>query len=138
MVWKLQFTSVKLVALKCLWIRIPENQRFAFLNVPQHVYNEPLKLNGIEFQNHFIKIEEVLTIKQTWGVPLNKQNRPSLTIMPREINVVNFRDKIVNFDRQIKYKMAYKAEEYDLNIFLVALLKTFYTILTQPEKIILL
>ena len=58
--------------------------------------------------------------------------------MPREINVVNFRDKIVNFDRQIKYKMAYKAEEYDLNIFLVALLKTFYTILTQPEKIILL
>ena len=25
--------------------------------------------------------------------------------MPREINVVNFRDKIVNFDRQIKYKI---------------------------------
>ena len=91
--------------MKCLWIRIPENQGFAFLNVPQHVYNEPLKLNGIEFQNHFIKIEEALKTKQTRGVPLNKQNRPSLTIMPREINVVNFRGKIVNFDRQIKYKI---------------------------------
>ena len=124
--------------MKCLWIRIPENQGFAFLNVPQHVYNEPLKLNGIEFQNHFIKIEEALKTKQTRGVPLNNQNRPSLTIMPREINVVNFRGKIANFDRQIKHKINEGLEEYDLNIFLVVLLKTFYTILTQPEKIILL
>ena len=78
---------------------------FSFLNVPQHVYNEPLKLNGIEFQNHFIKMEEALTTKQTRGVPLNKQNRPNLSIMPREINVVIFLDRMVNFDRKMKYKI---------------------------------
>ena len=30
---------------------------FAFFNVPQHIYNELVKLNGTEFQNHFIRIE---------------------------------------------------------------------------------
>ena len=29
-----------------------KSKGFAFLNVPQHVYNEVVKLNGIEFQNH--------------------------------------------------------------------------------------
>ena len=42
-----------------------KSKGFAFLNVPQHVYNEPVKLNCIEFQNHFIRIEETLTTKQT-------------------------------------------------------------------------
>ena len=52
-----------------------KSKRFAFLNVPQHVYNKLVKLNGIEFQNHFIRIEEARTTKQTRGVLLNKQNR---------------------------------------------------------------
>ena len=43
----------------------------------QHVYNELVKLKGIEFQNHFIRIEEAVTTKQTRDVPLNKQNRPN-------------------------------------------------------------
>ena len=30
-----------------------KSKGFAFLNVPQHVYNEVVKLNGIEFQNHW-------------------------------------------------------------------------------------
>ena len=42
-----------------------KSKGFAFLNVPQHVYNELVKLNGIEFQNHFIRIEEARTNKQT-------------------------------------------------------------------------
>ena len=29
-----------------------KSKGFAFLNVPQHAYNEVVKLNGIEFQNH--------------------------------------------------------------------------------------
>ena len=42
-----------------------KSKGFAFINVPQHVYNELVKLNGIEFQNHFIRIEEARTNKQT-------------------------------------------------------------------------
>ena len=68
-------------------------------------YNELEKLNGIEFQNHFMRIEEAGTTKQTRGVPLNKQNRPNPTIMPKVNNVVIFDDSIVNFNRQIKYKI---------------------------------
>ena len=63
---------------------------FAFLNIPQHVYNELIKLNGIEFQNNCIRIEEARKTKQTKGVPSNKQNRPNPTIMPSENNVVIF------------------------------------------------
>ena len=40
--------------------------------------------------------------------------------MPKVDNVVIFGDSIVNFNRQIKYKIkikAYKVEKYDLNIF---------------------
>ena len=69
-----------------------KSKGFAFLNVPQHVYNELIKLNGIEFQNHCIRNEEARTTKQTWGVPSNKQNRPNPTIMSRENNVVIFGD----------------------------------------------
>ena len=68
----------------------------AFLNVPQHVYNELVKLNGIESQHHFIRTEEARATKQTRGVPLNKQNRLNPTIIPRE-NVVMLGDRIVNF-----------------------------------------
>ena len=89
-----------------------KSKGFAFLNVPQHVYNELVKLNGIEFQNHFIRIEEARTTKQTRGVPLNKQNRPNPTIMSKVNNVVIFVDSIVNFNsilihfnRQIKNKI---------------------------------
>ena len=57
---------------------------FVFLNVPQHVYDELEKLNGIEFQSHFIRIEKARTTKQTRGVPLNKQNIPNPTIMPKK------------------------------------------------------
>ena len=67
---------------------LPPSSRYspqiAFLNVPQHVYNELIKLNGIGFQNHCIRIEEERTTKQTQGEPLNKQNRPNPTIMPGE------------------------------------------------------
>ena len=35
-----------------------KSKGFAYLNVPQHVHNELIKLNDIEFQNHCIKIEE--------------------------------------------------------------------------------
>ena len=52
-----------------------KSKKFAFLIVPQHVYHELVKFSGIEFQNHFIRIEEARTTKQTRGVPLNKQNR---------------------------------------------------------------
>ena len=76
-----------------------------FLNVPQHIYNELVQLDGTEFQNHFIRIEEARTTKQTRGVPLNKQNRPNPTIMPKVNNVVTFGESIVNFNRQIKYKI---------------------------------
>lgn len=65
-------------------------KRFPFLNVPQHVYNELIKLNGVEFQNHCIRIEEARRTKKTRSVPLNKQNSPNPTIMPRENNVVIF------------------------------------------------
>ena len=41
-----------------------KSKGFAFLNVPQHVYNELVKLNGIEFQNNFIRIEEARTTKK--------------------------------------------------------------------------
>ena len=82
-----------------------KSKGFASLNVPQHVYNELVKLNGIEFQNHCIRIEEARTTKQTRGVPLNKQNRPNPTIMPKVNNVVIFGESIVNFNRQIKYKI---------------------------------
>ena len=58
-------------------------KEFVFLNVPQHVYDELEKLNGIEFQNHFIRIEKARTTKQTPGVPLNKQNIPNPIIMPK-------------------------------------------------------
>ena len=66
-----------------------KSKGFAFLNVPQHVYNELVKLNGIEFQNHFIRIEKIeeRTTKQTQGITLNKQH------------------SINNFNRQIKYKI---------------------------------
>ena len=74
-----------------------KSKGFAFLNVPQHVYNELVKLNGIESQHHFIRIEEARATKQTRGVPLNKQNRPNPTIIPRENNVVILGDSIVNF-----------------------------------------
>ena len=53
-----------------------------------YVYNELVKLNGIEFQNHFIRIEEARTTKQTRDVPLNKQNRPNPSTMSRVINLV--------------------------------------------------
>ena len=69
----------------------------AFLNVPQHVYNELVKLNGIESQHHFIRIEEARATKQTRGVPLNKQIRLNPTIIPRENNVVILGGSIVNF-----------------------------------------
>ena len=57
--------------------------------------------------------------------------------MPRENNVVIFGGSIVNFNRQIKYKInkGLQSGRAELNIFLVALLKTFYTILTEPLKI---
>ena len=77
---------------------------FAFFNVPQHIYNELVKLNGTEFQNHFIRIEEARATKQTRGVPSNKQNRPNPTLMPKVNNVVIFGDNIVNFNRKFKYK----------------------------------
>ena len=54
-----------------------KSKGYAFLNVPQYVYNELIKLNGAEFENHCIGIEEARTTKQTRGVPLNKQNRPN-------------------------------------------------------------
>ena len=82
-----------------------KSKRFAFLNVPQHVYNELIKLNGIEFQNHCIRNEEAHTTKQTRGVTCNKQNRPNPTIMSRENYVVIFGVSIVNFNKLFKYKI---------------------------------
>ena len=111
-----------------------KSKGFAFLNVPQHIYNELEKLNGIEFQNHFIRIEEARTTKQTRGVPLNKQNRPNPTIMPKVNNVVIFDDSIVNFNRQIKYKInkGLQSGRAQFKYFPGATSKTFYTILTEP------
>ena len=40
-----------------------KSKGFAFLNALHHVYNEIVKLSGIEFQNHFIRIEEARTTK---------------------------------------------------------------------------
>ena len=77
--------------------KIVNSRGVAFLNVPQHVYNELVKLNGIESQHHFIRIEEARATKQTRGVPLNKQNRSNPTIIPRQNNVVILGDSIVNF-----------------------------------------
>ena len=95
-----------------------KSKGFAFLNVPQHVYNELVKLNGIEFQNHFIRIERIeeCTTKQTQGIPLNKQN------------------KINNFNRQIKYKInkGLQSGRARFKYFPGTILKTFYTILTEP------
>ena len=82
-----------------------------------------------------MRIEEARTAKQKGGVPLNKQNRPNPTLMPKVNNGVIFGDSIVNFNRQSKYKInkgIQRMEGYDLNIFPVLLLKTFYTILTEP------
>ena len=107
-----------------------KSKGFTFLNVPQHVYNELVKLN--EFQNHFIRIEEPRTTKQLRGVPLNKQNRPDPTIMPKVNNVVIFGDSIVTFNRQIKYKINKGLQSGSHFVSLVPLLKTFYTILTEP------
>ena len=59
-------------------------------NVPQHIHNELIKLNGIEFQNHCIRIKEARTTKQTQEVLSNKQNRPNSTRMPRENDAVIF------------------------------------------------
>ena len=50
-------------------------------------------------------IETAGTTKQLQGVPLNKQSRANPTIMPRENNEVIFGDTILNFNRQIKYKI---------------------------------
>ena len=105
-----------------------KSKGFAFLNVPQQVYNELVKLNGIEFQNHFIRIEEARKTKQTRGVPSNKQNRPSPTIMPRVNNVVIFGDSIMHFNRQIKYKINEGLQSGSAQF---KLLKTFCTILTD-------
>ena len=95
-----------------------KSKGFAFLNVPQHAYNELVKLNGIEFQNHFTRIERIeeRTTKQTQGIPLNKQN------------------KINNFNRQIKYKInkGLQSGRARFKYFPGTILKTFYTILTEP------
>ena len=96
-------------------------------------YNELEKLHGIEFQNHFMRIEEAGTTKQTRGVPLNKQNRPNPTIMPKVNNVI-FDDSIVNFNREIKYKInkGLQSGRAQFKYFPGATSKTFYTILTEP------
>ena len=107
-----------------------KSKGFTFLNVPQQVYNELVKLN--EFQNHFIRTEETRTTKQTRGVPLNKQNRPDPTIMPKVNNVVIFGDSIVTFNRKIKYKINKGLQSGSHFVSLVPLLKTFCTILTEP------
>ena len=42
-----------------------KSKGFVFLKVPQHVYNELVKLNSIEFQNHLMEIEKASPAKQT-------------------------------------------------------------------------
>ena len=64
-----------------------------------------MKLNGIQFQNQCIRIEKAHRTKPTQGVPLNKQNRPNPTVMPRE-NVLILSDSVVNFNRKIKCKIS--------------------------------
>ena len=38
-----------------------QSNSFAFLNVPAHVHDEIIKLDGIEYKNQTIKIEKTLT-----------------------------------------------------------------------------
>ena len=42
-----------------------KSKGFVFLKVPQHVYNELVKLNSIEFQNHLMETEKARPAKQT-------------------------------------------------------------------------
>ena len=53
-----------------------KKDKYAFFNVPDHVYSEIAKLNGVEFKSKQVVFEGVKTKHK--DRTLNKQNSPSI------------------------------------------------------------
>ena len=55
-----------------------KSKSFAFLTIPCHISDEVKKLNGIEFQNRKIKIQDAKTRAVPVSPNKNKHQRPQL------------------------------------------------------------
>ena len=55
-----------------------KSKSFAFLTIPSHISDEVKKLNGIEFQNKKIKIQDAKTRAVPVSPNKNKHQRPQL------------------------------------------------------------
>ena len=113
--------------------RAGQSKSFAFLNVPAHVCDEIIKLDGIEYKNQTIKIEKArtqylsnpheATIRLS---PVVKKNPENQDVFIRNIvpgnksyaqakvpsnsartsnNLAIFGDSIVNFSTKVKYNI---------------------------------
>ena len=65
--------------------------RVRFLNVPNHVYSEIVKLNGVEFKSKQLVLEEVKT-KHKYRT-LDKQNPPDSQLKNHRVNIMHQREQ---------------------------------------------
>ena len=139
--------------------RTGQSKGFVFLNVPAHVCDEIIKLDGIEYKNQTIKIEKAraqylskpheATIRPSPVVNNNPENQdvfirnipsnkgyaqatvPSNSVSTSN-NVVIFGDSIVNFRTKLKYNINRALTNGRAKfIFLVLRLRNFCILLIQ-------
>ena len=57
-----------------------ENKGFAFITAPEHVYIEPIKLNGIEFKVKEIAIQDATSTRPRTNIPFKNSKKPQVVV----------------------------------------------------------